>query len=70
LSFRLAENSDSIHALHNHHNRKEKETYAGESTYTRINQQKIAIQKSRSNLNGYYFSTTSYVACKEFFVCY
>jgi len=41
-----------------------------ENQLTRINQQKLAIQKGRSNLNGYYFSTTGYVARKEFFVCY
>jgi hypothetical protein len=38
-----------------------------ENQLTRINQQKLAIQKSKSNLNGYYFLTTGYVACKEFF---
>ena len=56
-------------ALHNHHNRKEKEACAGESTY-KNKSTKISNTKSRSNLNGYYFSTTGYVACKEFFVCY
>jgi len=30
---------------------------------TGINQQKTAIQKSNTNLNGYYFLTTEYGAC-------